>query len=133
MRKAERDTLQSLDEYKRVVSLYTQDDLHRKDLPTGFSFELWRYMIMDTVIHPVLHLLYYMIKTKHYDSFIKLCRDRKSIFSEYSNGKMSVYSFGEYIEDRQIFTENMLECKRTHNTNDTVDLILRENGTGTRI
>ena len=34
-----------LNEYKNIVLLYTEADLQRKDLPTGFSFELWRYMI----------------------------------------------------------------------------------------
>ena len=87
--------------------LYTDSDLQRKDLPIGFSFELWRYMVMDTIIHPVMHLLYYLIKTKNYKLFFKLCKKYNEIFYCYAKGNIEVYSFYEYIEGSKKFIENI--------------------------
>ena len=116
-----------LDEYNKTVSLYSQTDLQKKDLPTGFSFELWRYMIMDTVTHPVLHMLYYMLKTKKYEQFVSLCKKRHKTFYRYSNGNPDVYSFDDYIEDKTQFSQNLQTLASIYTNNDTIDIILKAN------
>ena len=116
-----------LDEYNKTVSLYSQTDLQKKDLPTGFSFELWRYMIMDTVTHPVLHMLYYMLKTKKYEQFVLLCKKRHKTFYRYSNGNPDVYSFDDYIEDKTQFSQNLQTLASIYTNNDTIDIILKAN------
>ena len=112
-----------LDEYNKTVSLYSQTDLQKKDLPTGFSFELWRYMIMDTV----LHMLYYMLKTKKYEQFVSLCKKRHKTFYRYSNGNPDVYSFDDYIEDKTRFSQNLQALASMYTSNDIIDIILKAN------
>lgn len=116
-----------LDEYNKTVSLYSQTELQKKDLPTGFSFELWRYMIMDTVTHPVLHMLYYMLKTKKYEQFVWLCEKRYKIFYHYSNGSPAVYSFDDYIEDKTQFSQNLQTLTSMYTSNDMINIILKAN------
>ena len=116
-----------LNEYKNLVLLYTEADLQRKDLPTGFSFELWRYMIMDTIIHPVMHLLYYLIKTKNYKLFFKLCKKYNDIFYCYAKGNLEVYSFYEYIEDSKKFIENIKELGEQYKNDDMIHAVLKAN------
>lgn len=117
-----------LDEYNKTVLLYSDSDLQKKDLPTGFSFELWRYMIMDTVTHPVLHMLYYMLKTKNYERFVLLCEKRHKTFYRYSNGSPAVYSFCDYIEDKTQFGENIQAVASMYPNKDVIDIILKANG-----
>lgn len=116
-----------LNEYKNIVLLYTEADLQRKDLPTGFSFELWRYMIMDTIIHPVMHLLYYLIKTKNYKLFFKLRKKYNEIFYCYAKGNIEVYSFYEYIEDSKKFIENIKELGEQYKNDDMIHAVLKAN------
>ncbi|MGI5172944.1 hypothetical protein H0R92_05000 [Treponema sp. OMZ 840] len=116
-----------LDEYSKTVLLYSDCDLQKKDLPTGFSFELWRYMIMDTVTHPVLHMLYYMLKTKNYERFVLLCEKRHKTFYRYSNGSPDVYSFCDYIEDKTQFSQNIQTLASIYTNNDMIDIILKVN------
>ncbi len=116
-----------LDEYNKTVSLYSQTDLQKKDLPTGFSFELWRYMIMDTVTHPVLHMLYYMLKTKKYEQFVSLCKKRHKTFYHYSNGNPDVYFFDDYIEDKLEFSQNLQALALLYTSNDMINIILKAN------
>ncbi|QEJ99086.1 hypothetical protein [Treponema phagedenis] len=121
------DIIVELNEYKNIVLLYSDADLQRKDLPTGFSFELWRYMVMDIGIHPIMHLLYYLLKTKKYELFFRLCEKYHELFCRYSDGKLEVYSFNEYIEDNKKFTENMKELGMQYQNNDMIHLILKAN------
>ena len=116
-----------LNEYKNIVLLYTEADLQRKDFPTGFSFELWRYMVMDTIIHPVMHLLYYLIKTKNYKLFFKLCKKYNEIFYYYAKGNIEVYSFYEYIEDSKKFIENIKELGEQYKNDDMIHAVLKAN------
>ena len=116
-----------LNEYKNIVLLYTEADLQRKDFPSGFSFELWRYMIMDTIIHPVMHLLYYLIKTKNYKLFFKLCKKYNEIFYYYAQGNIEVYSFYEYIEDSKKFIENIKELGEQYKNDDMIHAVLEAN------
>ncbi|AGT43778.1 hypothetical protein [Treponema pedis] len=116
-----------LNEYKNIVLLYTEADLQRKDLPTGFSFELWRYMILDTIIHPVMHILYYLLKTKNYELFFKLCKKYTEIFYCYANGNPEVYSFNDYIEDSKKFIENIKELGEQYQHDDVIHSILKVN------
>ena len=122
--------LYALDDYKNAVALYSDVDLERRDFPTGFNFEMWRYMILDTVIHPVMHILYHLLKTKHFDLFAAQCERRRNVFSDFSGGDINVYSFEEYIENREIFTSAIQELESRFPNDKAIYLILRANGFG---
>jgi len=119
--------MRELDAYKEVVLLYSEADLQRKDLPTGFSFELWRYMIMDTVTHPVMHLLYHSLKTKKYELFCRLCEHHNEIFYRYADGRSDVYLFDDYIENRNEFITAIKELGLQYRTNKLIRSILKAN------
>ena len=122
--------LYALDDYKNAVALYSDVDLERRDFPTGFNFEMWRYMILDTVIHPVMHILYHLLKTKHFDLFAAQCGRRRNVFSDFSGGDINVYSFEEYIENRETFTSAIQELKSRFPNDNVIYSILRANGFG---
>ncbi|MGP1459629.1 MAG: hypothetical protein ACTTKL_10020 [Treponema sp.] len=120
--------LSELDDYKNAVSLYSDADLERKDFPTGFPFEMRRYMILDTVIHPVMHILYYALKTKRFDLFTAQCGRRHGAFLDFADGKLGVYSFAEYIENRAGFLSAVRELKSRYPNDGAVQAVLRANG-----
>ncbi|MGP1603197.1 MAG: hypothetical protein ACTTGZ_02080 [Treponema sp.] len=122
--------LHELDDYKNAVALYSDVDLERKDFPTGFHFEMRRYMILDTVIHPVMHILYHLLKTKHFDLFEAQCGRRSEVFSDFSGGDSNIYSFEEYIENREIFKSAIQELKSRFPNDKVIYSILRANGFG---
>lgn len=121
------DIIVELNEYKKTVLLYSDADLKRKDLPIGFSFELWRYMVMDTVTHPIMHLLYYLLKTEKYELFFRLCEKHNELFYRYSDGRLEVYSFNEYIEDNKKFVENIKELRVKYQNADMIQAVLKAN------
>ncbi len=122
--------LHELDDYKNAVALYSDVDLERKDFPTGFNFEMWRYMILDTVIHPMMHILYHLLKTKHFDLFAAQCERRSEVFSDFSGGDSNIYSFEEYIENREIFKSAIQELKSRFPNDKVIYSILRANAFG---
>jgi hypothetical protein len=85
-------------QYKDVVNLYNDNELLSKTFPTGFLFELWRYMVMDVYIHPMRHLLHYYLKTDHYNEFTNETNNIIGNFLEYSNNDINVFQFDEYYE-----------------------------------
>lgn len=57
------DAFQSaLADYCEVLHLFSEEDLSKTEFPTGFGFALWKYLLMDGVVHPVQHLLYQSLK-----------------------------------------------------------------------
>jgi hypothetical protein len=85
-------------QYKKIIKLYNDNELLSKTFPTGFSFELWRYMVMDVYIHPIMHLLHFNLKTENYDEFINEINNCSNNFFEYSDNDINVFNFNEFFE-----------------------------------
>jgi hypothetical protein len=88
-------------QYKKAIKLYTDNELLSKTFPTGFSFELWRYMAMDIYIHPMMHLMYHYLKTGNNNEFINIIDNSINNFLEYSNNDINVFKFEEYYENQE--------------------------------
>jgi hypothetical protein len=117
----------AISQYNGVLKLYTKEDLIRTDYPTGFEFELWRYMIMDGSIHPNKHLLYYYLKKRDYESFIKILEQTKSIFALYSKNNIEVYSFEEYEDVSGMIKESIRELGKLYSNNEVVKKVIEAN------
>jgi hypothetical protein len=89
-----------LEKYRNILNLFNEEELLSKEFPTGFSFELWKYMAMDVYIHPMIHILYHYIKREDYNEFIKEIENSKKSFMEYSNN-IKKYYFGDLFEDKE--------------------------------
>jgi hypothetical protein len=100
---------------KNAVDLFTENELLDKTFPTGFNFELWRYMVMDIYVHPTMHLLHYYIKTKHYDDFINIIKYSYNIFMEYSDNDINVFDFSGYYENKNKQKEQFSKLKNDGN------------------
>jgi hypothetical protein len=104
-------------EYKKIIDLYSDEELLSRDFPTGFSFELWRYMLLDAVIHPCRHLMYHYLKSKASDDFLKLIKITKNIFSLYTDNSLSIYDFRDFsLYTKKLFDEININEKKENNT-----------------
>ena len=101
----------SISQYKKIVQMYNDKDLLSKDFPTGFSFELWRYMIMDGSIHPNLHLMFHYLKNGQYKELIEIIDNTKIVFLHFSGNDMNVYDFSDFVEEKSAFFIRLRELK----------------------
>ncbi len=51
----------ALDKYRDMLDLYSDSDLERTDFPTGFDWPLWKYILLDLIVHPAAHVIHHGI------------------------------------------------------------------------
>jgi hypothetical protein len=89
----------TIDEFLNVVSAFSETELFSKSFPTGFSFELWRYIVMDGYIHPNMHLMQYYIESGYYQKFIDLVLKSKDNYLWFAGDDIGVFFFGEFFNN----------------------------------
>jgi hypothetical protein len=105
--------------YIKVVSLYSNDDVNLDTFDTGFKMELWRYMIMDTVIHPVQHVLYQRLKKNEYGKMVDIIVASDATFEKYSEGKKAC-RLTEFEIDRPEYQARLKEMEAKYPGNKAV-------------
>ncbi|HPO02619.1 MAG TPA: hypothetical protein PL077_04690 [Treponemataceae bacterium] len=89
----------ALKKYALLLREFPESDFERKDLPTGFSFELWRYMLLDSLVHPVQHLLYHAA-TRGDFSFARFAlHEAGETLLAFSGGKADSFDLFEFASD----------------------------------
>jgi hypothetical protein len=88
-----------LEKYKYILDLFDEKEMFSEKFPTGFTFALWKYMTMDLIIHPIMHILYYFLKMEDYNEFIKEIENSKIYFMEYSENVIGEYNFKDFFEN----------------------------------
>jgi hypothetical protein len=97
--------------HRGLICRLTKKQLQSKDYPTGFPFELWRYVVREFFIHPYMHICYYYLRKGLCNSFTEIVTSAESSFLEYSNGDMSVFSFENYYTDGLIKNNDFKRLK----------------------
>jgi hypothetical protein len=120
------ETRNLFDKYAKILNSFNEDELKSKKFPTGFSFELWKYMAMDVFIHPVIHILYHYIKRKDYKEFIDEIKKTKNNFMDYSDNDINVYYIGDLFETKEEKNKRFIELKEyiQKDENKTIDEII---------
>jgi hypothetical protein len=95
----ESDYLSALGDYIKAISLFSDSEIGLSTFDTGFKMELWRYMVMDTVIHPTQHILYQLLKRGQYGKVFELIITSEGVFERYSAGRKA-YQLQEFQIDR---------------------------------
>jgi hypothetical protein len=118
-----------LEQYKNILYLFNEEELLSNKFPTGFSFELWRYMAMDLGIHPIMHILYQYLKRRDYNNFIDEIEGSKKYFMEFSNNNIGEYNFSDLFGNKQEKEKrfNELEEKIKDKNNELVEEIIKIN------
>ena len=103
----ETEYIDAIGSYIKVVSLFSNNEMNLNTFDTGFQMELWRYILMDTVIHPIQHIIYQYLKNDNYRKIVDVIMTSEVIFEKYSEGKKA-YKLSEFEIDR-IDYQNKLE------------------------
>ena len=73
----ESNYINAIGSYIKVISLYSNIEINLDTFDTGFIMDLWRYMLLDTVIHPVQHVIYQNLKKINMKRSIILLRKQQ--------------------------------------------------------
>jgi hypothetical protein len=95
-----------------VIDMFTKNEFLDKTFPTGFDFELWRYIAMDMYIHPIMHLLHYYLKLGNYEKFSDTIKYSYKNFFKYSNNNIEVFNFNGFYENTKIKIEQFSILKK---------------------
>ena len=99
------------------IGLFNEEELLRKDYPTGFSFELWRYMDLFIFVHHIVHFLFYYLKNEYYEIFLKIINEAGNDILEYSDQNINIFLFKGYCNETIIRNRKILALKEAMNTN----------------
>jgi hypothetical protein len=109
------------------LKLFDEEELLDNKFPTGFSFELWKYMAMDLGIHPLMHILYHNVKRRDYYEFIKGVERSRKYFIEYSGNNVKEYNFNGLFEEKKEKEERFKELKEIGKGNKLIEEIIEIN------
>lgn len=121
--------LNSLGGYIRAIALYSNGEINLDTFETGFTMALWRYMLMDTVIHPVQHVLYQHLKKGEYGKIVRVLANVKDVFEEYSAGKQA-YKLSEFAIERPEYQKKIAELGRLHSADGDAGEFVAINASG---
>lgn len=96
---ASADCIAALKKYALLLREFPESDFERKDLPTGFSFELWRYMLLDSLVHPVQHLLYHSATRGDFPFARFALHEAGETLLAFSGGKADSFDLFEFASD----------------------------------
>jgi hypothetical protein len=116
-----------LERYKNILDLFNEDELLSNKFPTGFSWELWKYMVMDLAIHPLTHIMYQYIKMEDYNEVIKEIENNKKYVMEYSENNIKEYSFGNLFENKEEKEKRFNGLKEAGKNNELIEKIIKIN------
>jgi hypothetical protein len=123
----ESEFIRAMGEYYRAISYYSASDLASKEFDTGFNTELWRYMLLDTVVHPVQHILYQHLKRDEYEKIVNLLAAAKDIFETYAENA-SAYRLSAFCERFGAYRPKLNSLEERYGSSDVVKTFVRVNG-----
>ncbi len=98
---AQKSMAATIQELLNIVSAFTERELLSTSFPTGFPFELWRYIVMDGYIHPNKHLMQYYIESGYYEKFVGLVLKCKNNYLWYAGDDRGVFFFDEFFNNEK--------------------------------
>lgn len=88
--------------YAVIVSRFSKEDFERVDYPTGFNWPLWRYLFLDTIVHPVNHFVFHSLTREHFDAAASLLVKAEPWLHIFSDGSDSVFDLSEFSDDKRL-------------------------------
>lgn len=88
-----------IDRYRDTVARFSADDFVRTDFPTGFDWPLWKYILLDTAVHPGWHFVYHGITRGHFEYAIAALDALSPAMLTFSGGDESVFNLSELADD----------------------------------
>ncbi|MFW6363816.1 MAG: DinB family protein [Spirochaeta sp.] len=117
----------ALTEYDNLMQEFDAADLDRREYQTGFDYESWRYMLLDTVVHPVQHVLYHSLKHRHFKLFAEVLQHSGALMCRYSNDDLSVFDFSEFTDHPRQLQHRFTELSAAINSDEILgDDLLRQ-------
>lgn len=88
-----------LGRYRDTVTRFTAADFDRTDLPTGFDWPLWKYILLDTAVHPGWHFVYHGITRGNFEFAVAALDALAPAMLTFSGGDESVFDLSELADN----------------------------------
>ncbi len=88
-----------LGRYRDTVTRFTAADFDRTDLPTGFDWPLWKYILLDTAVHPGWHFVYHGITRGIFEFAVAALDALAPAMLTFSGGDESVFDLSELADN----------------------------------
>lgn len=108
--------IDAIGSYIKVISLFSNDEINYDTFDTGFKMDLWRYMLMDTVIHPIQHVLYQYLKKNEFRKISDAIVTTNAVFKCYSSNQDG-YRLSEFAIERPEYQNKLAELEREYGDN----------------
>jgi hypothetical protein len=122
----ESNYINTLGNYIKVIALYSNNEINLDTFDTGFKMELWRYMLLDTVTHPVQHVIYQNLKNDKYEEINNIIQKTADIFHQYSSLNDG-YKLLEFEIEREEYQKKLKELEKKYSTNKNVRAFVQMN------
>ena len=118
--------INAIGSYIKVIALYSNNDINLDTFDTGFKMELWRYMLLDTVIHPVQHVIYQCLKNNEYENINSIILKITVIFDQYSS-QNDGYKLQEFEIEREEYQKKLKELEIKYSKNEHIKAFVQMN------
>ncbi len=121
----ESNYITALGNYIKVIALYSNHEINLDTFNTGFKMELWRYMLMDTVTHPVQHVIYQNLKNSKYEEINNIIMKTTDMFNQFSAN--DGYKLSEFEIEREEYQKKLMELENKYSDNTNIRAFVQMN------
>lgn len=111
LKEAEKNILFELNEYEKIINLFNEDYY----ASVFNKMPVYKYIMIDLYIHPVLHFMYYALIKNDSKTFINILNESNELFMFYSNGNYNVYILDEFFYNSELKNDAFKKLKTDNN------------------
>lgn len=92
----------SYNKLKNNIGLFDNSELIVKNKLSGFKGELWKYILIDSFMHPTIHMVFHYIKLQEFQMAFKFLEHNYILLLEIDNSEETINDFfylGEVYEE----------------------------------
>ncbi|MDD3223957.1 MAG: ClbS/DfsB family four-helix bundle protein [Clostridium sp.] len=92
----------SYNKLKNNIDLFSNSELISKNKLSGFKGQLWKYILIDSFMHPTIHMVFHYIKLQEFQMAFKLLEHNYILLLEIDNSEAIINDFfylGEIYEE----------------------------------
>jgi hypothetical protein len=92
----------SCEALKKGIEVFDNSELQEQGKLSGFNAPLWRYIIIDSFLHPVAHIIFYYLKIQDFSKAFKILESNYLLITELDNCEaimQDYFYFGDLLEN----------------------------------
>lgn len=126
-------SIKSYKSLEKQIDSFDNSELIGESKIDGFKAALWKYILIDSFLHPTIHMVFYYIKIQEFEKAFKILENNYILLLEVDNSKEVVTDFfrlGELLEEleemknKDIILFNMRDFYEKNINNEIVSTVV---------